>query len=112
MVAREFLHGATQAHLAAGGKVLLLPDLGKLPHSIVGQFQNEFWSPMFTQSARRREILVPPGTLGLLCDPAHPAFAKFPTEFHSNWQWWHLVRNSRPLILDRAPVGFTALSSR
>lgn len=103
MIARNFLHGDTQAHLESGGKVLLLPDLGKLPHSIVGQFQNEFWSPMFTQSARRREILVPPGTLGLVCDPKHPALAHFPTEFHSNWQWWHLVRNSRPLILDSTP---------
>jgi len=106
MIAREFLHGKTQAHLDAGGKVLLIPDLGKLPHSIVGQFQNEFWSPMFAQSARRREILVPPGTLGLLCYPKHPAFAHFPTDFHTNWQWWHLVRNSRPLILDGTPGDF------
>jgi hypothetical protein len=106
MVARELLHGKTQAHLEAGGKVLLLPDIGKLPHSIVGQFQNEFWSPMFAQSSRRREILDPPGTLGLICDPGHPALAHFPTDFHSNWQWWHLVRNSRPLILDRTPVDY------
>ncbi|MFU8893425.1 MAG: sugar-binding domain-containing protein [Luteolibacter sp.] len=105
-VAREFLHGDTQAHLEAGGKVLLLPDIGKLPRSIVGQFQNEFWSPMFAQSSRRREILDPPGTLGLMCDPAHPALAHFPTEFHSNWQWWHLVRNSRPLILDATPQDY------
>jgi hypothetical protein len=108
-IAREFLHGDTRAHLEAGGKVLLMPDLGKLPHSIVGQFQNEFWSPMFTQSARRREILVPPGTLGLLCDPAHPAFAKFPTASHTDWQWWHLVRNSRPLILDSTPADYRPL---
>lgn len=106
MVTRDYLHGDTRAHLEAGGKVLLLPELGKLPHSIVGQFQTEFWSPMFTQAARRREILVPPGTLGFVCDPKHPALAHFPTEFHSNWQWWHLVRNSRPLILDGAPEGY------
>jgi hypothetical protein len=109
LIAREFLHGDTRAHLEAGGKVLLMPDLGKLPHSIVGQFQNEFWSPMFAQSARRREILVPPGTLGLLCDPAHPAFAKFPTASHTDWQWWHLVRNSRPLVLDGTPAGYRPL---
>ncbi len=108
-VARELLHGDTQAHLESGGKVLLLPDIGKLPHSIVGQFQNEFWSPMFAQSSRRREILDPPGTLGLMCDPEHPVFAHFPTDFHSNWQWWHLVRNSRPLVLDRTPAEYRPL---
>lgn len=27
------------------------------------------------------------GTLGILCDPAHPAFDGFPTEAHSDWQW-------------------------
>jgi len=106
MVTRQFLHGDTQAHLEAGGKVLLIPEPGKLPHSITGQFQNEFWSPMFAQAARRRDILLPPGTLGLLCDPEHPALAHFPTEFHSNWQWWHIVRNSRPLILDGTPDAY------
>jgi hypothetical protein len=27
-------------------------------------------------------------------------FSSFPTEFHSNWQWWHLVKNCNPMILD------------
>jgi hypothetical protein len=49
---------------------------------------------------------VAPGTLGLLCDPDAPALADFPTEFHSNWQWWHLVKNSRPIILDETPDGY------
>jgi hypothetical protein len=39
-------------------------------------------------------------TMGILCDPAHPALAKFPTEFHSNWQWWDVLRPSRVLDLD------------
>jgi len=109
LITRDFLHGDTQDHLQAGGRVLLIPDLGKLPHSVAGQFQNEFWSPMFTQSARRRDILAPPGTLGLLCDPSHAVFAQFPTSFHTDWQWWHLVRNSRPLILDRTPADYKPL---
>jgi len=32
--------------------------------------------------------------------------AAFPTEFHSNWQWWHLVKNSRPVILDETPADY------
>ena len=30
----------------------------------------------------------------------------FPTEFHSNWQWWQLVKNSRPIVLDDSPAGY------
>jgi hypothetical protein len=103
MVSRDISEEKTLAHLAAGGKVLLLPKLDQLPHSVGGGFQTEFWSPMFAQSARKRGLAEPPGTLGFLCDPKHPALASFPTEFHSNWQWWHLVKNSRPVILDEAP---------
>ena len=61
---------------------------------------------MFRRAAERRGIEVAPGTLGFLCDPKTPALAEFPTEFHSNWQWWHLVKNSRPIILDDTPAGY------
>ena len=103
MVSRRLNDEATQAHLDAGGKVLLLPVLDELPHSVPGAFQTEFWSPMFARSAAKRGLELPPGTLGLLMDPEHPALAHFPTEFHSNWQWWHVVKNSRPLMLDDTP---------
>ena len=33
---------------------------------------------------------------GILLNPHHPLFRKFPTEYHSNLQWWEL--------LNRAPV--------
>lgn len=104
MVTDRFAAAATQEHLASGGKVLLLPKLDQLPYSIKGSFQTDFWCfPMFRRAAERRGIEVAPGTLGVLCDPRHPALAEFPTEFHSNWQWWHLVKNSRPIILDDTP---------
>ncbi len=93
--------------LAQGGRVLLLPDLKKLKHSIKGSFQTDFWCfPMFRRAAQRRNIEVAPGTLGILCDPSASALARFPTEFHSNWQWWHLVKNSRPVILDASPADY------
>jgi hypothetical protein len=55
------------------------------------------------------KIPVAPGTLGILCDPNAPSLAGFPTEFHSNWQWWHLVKNSRPVILDETPATYRPL---
>jgi hypothetical protein len=106
LIADSFAAAKTKKHLAAGGKVLLLPKLDQLPHSIEGGFQTEFWSPMFAVAAKKRGIKGPPGTLGILCDPDAPALADFPTEFHSNWQWWHLVKNSRPIILDDTPDSY------
>jgi len=107
LVARSFAAAEAQKQLAAGGKVLLLPKLDQLPHSIKGSFQTDFWCfPMFRRAAERRKIEVAPGTLGFLCDPKTPALAEFPTEFHSNWQWWHLVKNSRQIILDDTPAGY------
>jgi len=100
MVTDSFTSPASQRHLASSGRVLLLPKLDQLPHSIEGGFQCEFWSPMFAVAARKRGLKPPPGTLGILCDPGAPALAAFPTEFHSNWQWWHLIKNARPVILD------------
>ena len=45
-----------------------------------------------------------PGTMGLLIDPAHPVLASFPTETHSNWQWYHLARAAQPVVLDALPA--------
>ena len=53
-----------------------------------GRFLPVFWSPVWFPSQK-------PNTMGLLCDPAHPLFAQFPTEFHSDWQWYELMQHSR-----------------
>ena len=44
--------------------------------------------------------------MGFLCDPAHPALSQFPTEFHTNWQWWDLALRSKALMLDDTPPQF------
>jgi len=94
LVARSFDQRA-ERHLAGG------------PYSVKGAFQSSFWCfPMFRRAAERRGIEPPAGTLGILCDPRSPALAHFPTEFHSNWQWWHLVKNSRPVVLDDTPADY------
>lgn len=80
--------------LANGGTVYLSPDSTKeqLPHSIQGQFTTDFWS-VGTFPAQE-------GGMGLLIDEAHPVFAEFPTEYHTNWQWW-LMANQRAVILPK-----------
>ena len=59
-------------------------------------FSTLFWNTAWTS-------LTPPTTLGLLCDSAAPALADFPTDFHSNWQWWYPGTHARPMILDGLP---------
>jgi len=44
-----------------------------------------------------------PKTMGLLCDPAHPALVDFPTDDHTDWQWWELFESARAVYLDGAP---------
>ena len=80
--------------LDAGKKVLLSPRPDKL-EGLEGKFLPVFWSPVhFPKQA---------GTMGILCDPKHPALLHFPTEMHSDWQWWNLVKHSKVLVMDSLP---------
>jgi hypothetical protein len=88
---------AARDALHAGRRVLLMPQ-GKPANTLEGGFATDFWCwPMFHNK---------PGTMGLLCDPQHPALAAFPTEFHSDWQWADIVCAARPVILDAAPADY------
>jgi len=107
VVITDHLDAAAQEHLKHGGKVLMFPRQDELKHSVGGAFQTDFWCwPMFAKGAIERGLEPAPGTQGFLCDPRHPALSKFPTEFHSNWQWWRLVKNARPIILDETPADY------
>jgi len=104
------LDDATREVLASGKNVLLLPQLTELKNSVQGAFAPDFWNyGMFEKLAGERNKLVAPGTLGMLCDPNHPALRNFPSEFHSNWQWFNLLQNSRSIILDSMPTGYRPL---
>ena len=39
--------------------------------------------------------------MGQLIDDSHPLFRNFPTEFHTNWQWWPMAVQ-RAIILPEA----------
>ncbi|WP_170147872.1 sugar-binding domain-containing protein [Marinoscillum furvescens] len=71
--------------LAAGKSVLLNPNL-KEKIGEPNRFGPIFWSQLMFEQ---------PSNMGLLVDPEHRAFTDFPTEYHSNWQWWDLCTNSR-----------------
>jgi hypothetical protein len=85
--------------LHRGGKVVFsLPSTDKNNSMLKLRFLPVFWSfAMFKKQ---------PGVLGILCDPRHPALAHFPTEIHSNWQWWELTEATHAFILDDTPFDF------
>jgi hypothetical protein len=106
----EQLDPETKKYLEEGGKVILFPDHAKLSHCIKGAFQTDYWCyPMFAKAAKKRGLEPAPGSLGFICNPDSPLLAHFPTEFHSNWQWWHLVKNCKPIILDETPADYKPL---
>jgi Glycosyl hydrolases family 2, sugar binding domain/Glycosyl hydrolases family 2 len=91
--------------LKNGGSVLLLAygkvDKQKGAQVAIG-FSSIFWNTAWTRNQA-------PHTMGILCDPKHPAFNDFPTEYHSNWQWWDPVSHSQVMILDDFPTNLKPL---
>lgn len=79
------------ADLAAGRRVLLLPPAGALKKPLPARFIPVFWSPLHFPNQ--------PGTLGATIDSAHPLWKHFPTDTHTNWQWWELTAESIALDL-------------
>ena len=98
LVARRW-DDAAKAALAGGRKVILFPESVSPAESLPGRFLPVFWSPIWFPKQQ-------PNTMGILCDPRHPAFSQFPTDFYSNWQWYELLQDSRTLNLSETPPSF------
>jgi hypothetical protein len=90
------LDEATRAALDKGETVILFPGQigrGNPPVS----FTPIFWNNQLFPNERRQ-------TLGLLCDPKHPALAQFPTREYSEWNWERIVQFSRAFDLAGLPA--------
>ncbi|HEX6431100.1 MAG TPA: glycoside hydrolase family 2 TIM barrel-domain containing protein [Niastella sp.] len=96
------LDAKTMETLDKGGKVLLTLKKGSLMPDKGGNiaigFSSIFWNTAWTNNQ-------PPVTLGILCNPAHPALKEFPTQYHSNWQWWDAMNHSSAIRLDSLAKG-------
>lgn len=102
--------------LEKGAKVLWKPTTSKnfvasadtlsqasnaTPYTVGGLFQTDYWNyRMFKTICENNKKTVSPGTLGILTNPKHPIFCDFPTEMHTNWQWFPVIKESHPLVLD------------
>ena len=84
--------------LAEGRRVVLVPVDSNWADTVGGAYATDYWCwPMFNGT---------PGTMGLLCDPRHPALGGFPTAFHSERQWSAIAHASTPVILTDTPARF------
>lgn len=84
--------------LQKGENVFLLADTSKINSNLSASFSGISWNTVWSGT--------PPDKLGILCDPKHPALQHFPTQYHSNWQWWDIVRHSQPMNLNDFPATF------
>lgn len=85
----------TRNQLAAGRTVVLLLDPRTPARTTPATFTTVFWAHSWFPE--RHE------TMGILCQPSHPALAEFPTDAHSDWQWWDLMSHSRAFVLNTVP---------
>lgn len=97
------LDNAALDKLNKGENVLLISPKGNVRPEKGGNiavgFSSIFWNTAWTRKQA-------PHTLGILCNPKHPALASFPTEGYSDFQWWDIVSNADAMILDDFPAGF------
>lgn len=107
--------------LEKGARVLWMPTTSKnfvasadtisqagnaTPYTVGGLFQTDYWNyRMFKTICENNKKTVSPGTLGILTNPKHPIFCDFPTEMHTNWQWFPVIKDSHPLVLDNFAKG-------
>ncbi len=96
------------SRLEKGASVLYMPDTVEYKNHVVGGlFQTDYWNyRMFKTISENNHRPVSPGTLGILTDSSHPIFRDFPTENHTSWQWFPVVKASSPMILDNFPVSY------
>ena len=110
------LNKETLAKVQGGASVLLMPDQEQNGGYLIGMdstltvgglFQTDYWNyRMFKTISENNKKPVSPGTLGLLTDPVHPLFRAFPTEMHTNWQWFPMVKASHPFVLDNTAADY------
>ncbi len=91
------LNSKAKRVLNQGDTVILSLRKGTLNKTYGGDiaigFSSIFWNTAWSNGQA-------PHTLGILCNPKHPALSLFPTEYHSDWQWWDAMTYSHAIDLD------------
>ena len=91
------------AKLNQGENVLLTFPKGTVSPLKGGQIPVGFSSIFWNTAWSRKQA---PHTLGILCDPRHPALSSFPNEGYSDYQWWDIVSACDAMLMDDFPADF------
>lgn len=86
--------------LGKGGNVLIAAA-GKIQY---GKEVQQYFTPVFWNTSWFK--MRPPHTTGILVNEHHPLFREFPTEYHSNLQWWELLNKAQVMQFTRFPADF------
>ncbi len=89
------LDGPTVSALEQGESILLTVPGLEGPHAARGTFLPVYWSAGWWGGRF--------SSLGILCDPKHPALAEFPNDGHSDWQWSELAEGATTFLLENVP---------
>jgi hypothetical protein len=96
-----------RAHLAAGGKVLLIPCRYEyLPQSVAARWTNDFCGRLF----HKKDPAITAYTMSMYIHAGHPVFDDFPTEDFADCQWYNMIHDSHAIILDDAPPELTPMA--
>ncbi|MCM1313092.1 MAG: hypothetical protein NC252_09375 [Roseburia sp.] len=89
--------------LKKGGKVLVCAA-GKITYGkeVVQQFTPVFWNTSWFK-------MRPPHTTGIFVENTHSIFDLFPTDYHSDLQWWELVNRAQVMQFTDFPADFQPL---
>lgn len=95
----------TRRVLDHGGTVYLSPDSTSqaLPRSVQAHFSTDFWSVGTFKDQS--------GTMGQFIQADHPLFADFPTEEHTDWQWWPMASQRAIILPERYQSIITEMDS-
>ncbi len=96
----EVLDSKAITILSQGGKVFISAREKVLyGKEVVQQFTPVFWNTSWFK-------MRPPHTTGICLNEKHPLFRNFPTEYHSNLQWWELLNRAQVMQFTQFPADF------
>ncbi len=94
------LNDSVRERLEKGEKLLFLPEPTQisLPISVRSSFISDFWCWIMFKKWDQQ------GTMGMLIDTDHKLFEKMEVDDYTNYSWWHMLQNSRSVILDNTDI--------